>query len=250
MGKQKISGIYKIINIENGKYYIGSAVDIKNRWKTHKRLLKNNKHYNNHLQSAYNKYGNENFLYEVIEETENLIEREQFWLDKLNANDNSFGYNKRIIATSNLGIKLSDSTREKLRISHIGNKQSKETIKKISESQYKKICQFDINGNYLNTFNSLQEAAKFLNKSYTTSITMCLNGKISTAFGYAWCHELDRDNFKIREKNNGKTIEITDNVTGVTYIFKTMKECCDTLKIPVSIFYTKSNKKYVWKIIK
>lgn len=53
----KISGIYKILNIKNGKFYIGSSNNIKVRWSQHKTLLKNNKHENKYLQNAWNKYG-------------------------------------------------------------------------------------------------------------------------------------------------------------------------------------------------
>jgi len=46
------SGIYLIINLENGKRYIGSSKDIYDRLHTHCYNLKNNKGHNAHLQSA------------------------------------------------------------------------------------------------------------------------------------------------------------------------------------------------------
>ena len=49
----KICGIYKITNIVNNKIYVGSAINISNRFKTHKRLLKNNIHFNSHLSGFY-----------------------------------------------------------------------------------------------------------------------------------------------------------------------------------------------------
>ena len=62
-----ISGIYKIINLINGKIYLGSAKNFIRRWTNHKSLLQRNKHDNIHLQRAYNQDGVENFKYEVIE---------------------------------------------------------------------------------------------------------------------------------------------------------------------------------------
>ena len=57
----KISGIYKIVNKVNGKYYVGSSNDVlKTRFYEHKRLLTKNKHFNVKLQNAWNKYGESN----------------------------------------------------------------------------------------------------------------------------------------------------------------------------------------------
>lgn len=96
----------------NGKVYIGSAVDLKNRWNKHRYTLDNNIHRNRHLQNAWDKYGEEYFEFVVIEycEIEVLIEREQFYLDLMKPD-----YNIRLIADSNLGIKLSEETINKLK---------------------------------------------------------------------------------------------------------------------------------------
>jgi group I intron endonuclease len=88
-----ISGIYKIVNTKNDKFYIGSAVDIKKRWDRHKNALKKNKHENIHLQRAYNKYGEDVFICETIEETKDLLLREQHYLDTLKSYDFTIGYN-------------------------------------------------------------------------------------------------------------------------------------------------------------
>jgi len=66
----KLMGVYKIENKENGKVYIGSSNNIYSRFKNHKTLLKNNKHHSNHLQYAWNKYGGNNFIFEILEEVE------------------------------------------------------------------------------------------------------------------------------------------------------------------------------------
>jgi group I intron endonuclease len=89
----RISGIYKIVNIKNDKFYIGSAVDINRRWKCHRRCLKNGNHENIHLQRAYNKYGEESFVYEIVEKTPDILLREQHYLDMLKPWDFTIGYN-------------------------------------------------------------------------------------------------------------------------------------------------------------
>ena len=88
-----ISGIYNIVNTKNGKFYVGSAMDINQRWNRHKNALKKNKHENLHLQRAYNKYGEDAFYCETIEETTDLLLREQHYLDTLKPYDINIGYN-------------------------------------------------------------------------------------------------------------------------------------------------------------
>lgn len=102
------SGIYKIVNINDGKVYIGSAINFTTRWRLHKNYLKLGRHYNKHLQYAYNKYGLELFKFEIIEIIEDLsklLEREQFWIDLSRCCNDKFGYNLNPTAGSNLGRK-------------------------------------------------------------------------------------------------------------------------------------------------
>jgi len=76
-------GIYKIKNLVNDKCYYGSSKNIEKRWRTHKNHLNSGKHHNIPLQRAWNKYGENNFSFEVVEECNEtiLLEREQHYLD-------------------------------------------------------------------------------------------------------------------------------------------------------------------------
>lgn len=78
-----VSGIYKIINTQNGKCYIGSSNNISKRWYEHRRDLGHNVHANKYLQCAWNKYGEKAFRFEILEECspEMRLEREQEYLD-------------------------------------------------------------------------------------------------------------------------------------------------------------------------
>lgn len=88
-----MTGIYKITCLTTNKSYIGQSVSIKRRWATHKRELAKNIHYNTYLQNAYNKYGKENFTYEILElcSKDKLNEREQFYVKLFDSYEN--GYN-------------------------------------------------------------------------------------------------------------------------------------------------------------
>jgi group I intron endonuclease len=76
-------GIYRIKNLKNKKCYYGSSKNIKKRWRTHLNDLKNGKHHNTHLQRSWDKYGEDNFVFELVEECDEtiLLELEQKYLD-------------------------------------------------------------------------------------------------------------------------------------------------------------------------
>lgn len=84
-GIGKISGIYKIINKVNGKYYVGSSNDIVERWRDHRRELHDGVHVNNHLQKSWKKYGRGAFKIIVVERVipirQLLLDSEQRYLD-------------------------------------------------------------------------------------------------------------------------------------------------------------------------
>ena len=76
-------GIYKIINVVNNKFYVGSAVDLKKRKTRHFSELRTGKHNNRHLQSAWGKYGEQAFVFVVVEtltEQDDLLAAENVWL--------------------------------------------------------------------------------------------------------------------------------------------------------------------------
>ncbi len=95
------SGIYVIRNGVNGKMYVGSALDIARRHAKHRYQLRTGKHPSKHLNAAWKKYGEDAFEFATLEECDStvLLEREQFWMDKLHP-----AYNKRLIAENNLGV--------------------------------------------------------------------------------------------------------------------------------------------------
>jgi group I intron endonuclease len=76
-------GIYRIKNLKNKKCYYGSSKNIEKRWRTHLNNLKNGKHHNDHLQRSWDKYGEDNFVFELVEECNEtiLLELEQKYLD-------------------------------------------------------------------------------------------------------------------------------------------------------------------------
>jgi group I intron endonuclease len=92
---QRSAGVYQIRCKSNGKIYIGSAVDLHNRFEQHKRGLRRGSHPNTHLQAAWDKYDEKNFEFTVLEITErsNLLQTEQHWLDKSQSFKRRVGFN-------------------------------------------------------------------------------------------------------------------------------------------------------------
>ena len=83
MKENKIAGVYKITNTITGDFYIGSSKDIKLRWSIHKAPYTIKQHSNVKLYKAMAQYGRDNFTIDIIEETDNLREREQYWIEYL-----------------------------------------------------------------------------------------------------------------------------------------------------------------------
>lgn len=140
------SGVYKILNTVNSKFYIGSSEDMDIRWGQHVNALNRGKHRNRHLQRAWNLYGEISFTNEKIEIVERLKDetieafrlrlvngREQYYLDTLTPWDRNIGYNINKLATSSLGVKRSEETKEKIRQANLGKIQSQEHKDNISK---------------------------------------------------------------------------------------------------------------------
>ena len=95
--------IYRIRNRVNGKFYIGSTINFKNRFYQHRSKVK--RKVNSHLSFAVKKYGRVEFSYELLErvdEREKLTEREQFYIDE---------YIKPLPFQSHYNVRIDDVTR-------------------------------------------------------------------------------------------------------------------------------------------
>jgi hypothetical protein len=108
--------IYRITNMANGKFYIGSAESFARREWQHKYALRRNEHKNPHLQASWNKHGEEMFVFEVVEEIpegEEQLAWEDKWLRECVGKPDC--YNVNTLATApRLGLTLSEESKQQL----------------------------------------------------------------------------------------------------------------------------------------
>lgn len=203
--KEHICGIYCIENLINCKKYIGQSKHIKHRWAIHKWDLSHNKHCNQHLQKAWNRYGKSNFTFYILEECEmaNLDSRELYYISLYNSCDSSFGYNIEIGGGGKKEI--SKETREKISRSaklRVGEKnpfygrhhsiETKRMIGKANSMNWKGKFGFEHNKSMPvycvdlhKTFGSSREAEKETGADHT-SISRCCRNLQKTAGGHTW----------------------------------------------------------------
>lgn len=153
-------GIYKIENLVNHKVYIGKSTHIKQRFQEHFSELNKNKHKNKYLQSSWNKYGVNNFSFEIIEECskELLNEKEKIWIEHYGGANSKQTYNYTFGGDGgnwNDEMKMKASIRQKGKVNNglrnydrtnpeyrkhlskvlLGKKKTKEHAKHISEGR-------------------------------------------------------------------------------------------------------------------
>jgi len=126
-------GIYKIINIITGDFYVGQSLSLRARKSQHFSKLRKNKHSNQHLQNSFNNHGEEKFEFSVI------LYCEEFELtryeDLIKNSNKDHCYNIRDCADSNKGLKHSKETKEKISKAITGQKRSNEARENMRKGQ-------------------------------------------------------------------------------------------------------------------
>jgi len=236
---QNKTGIYKILNLVNNKYYIGSAKNLYVRFHGHLSKLHKNIHDNEHLQRSWNKYGEDNFKFYILEETKSEEYRiiEQKYLDIIK-NDRPNCYNMKFVVEGSDSICMcSPKTRLKISNSKKGtipynkgipmtNKQKK-LISKIR--LYKYGILIDI---YKNTgeFIETKLGIKSVIKKYNISEGMLfgiLNGKRYSGKGYVF--RRSKIPYTQNEIEHIKTINNQRNGISID-VYDTNKNFIETIK--------------------
>lgn len=203
----------------SGKYYIGKTTRTEEiRWKEHSRKAfnPNEPDYTNHLSAAIRKYGAENFSLTVLEENisdELLSEKEKYYIEKYEAQNPEKGYNCKtggesetiysdafILDLWNSGKTIKDiKTENNMNYNNLSRRLyglgiTKEEINHRAYSQNNKkkkaVIQYDLFGNYIQTFNSIADAAREIG-SNTTNISAVYKGRRNSCKNFIFRYKGD-----------------------------------------------------------
>ena len=206
--------IYKITNDINGKSYIGKTeFSIEKRFKEHCSDALKEKNEKRPLYSAMRKYGVEHFHIEQIEETDIPEEREKYWIEfyqtyfsGYNATKGGDGrpfIDRKLVVSTYQELKNINETARKLNISpdsasyilHENNVQIISSQEIAVKKFGKEVDMFDLQDNYLKSFQSLGQAGNYMIENKLTNckfstikyhISEVCRGKRKTAGGFKW----------------------------------------------------------------
>lgn len=212
-----MSFIYRIVNLVNGKCYIGKTDGtIEHRFKAHIQDMNATANINRPLYKAFKKYGIENFVVEQVEECsqKEAPNREKYWIEFFNSyagNKNSNGYN---VTLGGDGVSKYDDEliwKKYLELNNIQQTANyfgcdRRMVRRVinskgiihSAAKVKKIYQLDRETfEKIDEFDSMKDAArKVLQPDKTlegvrNSIKMACKNNACTSLGYRWCYAED-----------------------------------------------------------
>lgn len=142
-----MQGIYSITNTVNNKRYIGMSVDVEKRWIKHRSKLNNNVHHSAKLQNAWNKYGKNAFIFDLLycvddRHTPALAATEKYFIKLYDSHNH--GYNCSDGGESFPNFTVPEETRRKISESEKGKVVSAESRKKMSEANKGKIISEEV----------------------------------------------------------------------------------------------------------
>jgi group I intron endonuclease len=243
-------GIYIITNLINDKVYVGSTI---NKYGIYKRMyehlynLRKGKHINEHLQSAWNLYGEENFNFEILEIVDTLEmvnKREEYFIEYYKSYNREYGYN--ICRYSNTVSGYTHTLNTLIKLS--GRKNNEESKKRQSiaqigkiSSKRVKIIQLSKSDEIIKIWDSMGEVEKELKIGHSKVSLVC-NGIRKSAGGFKWKYFNEshkphiRENRKIIQRNikTNEIIKIWDSIGEASrkldINFMGIKRVCDKVK--------------------
>lgn len=215
-----VAGVYCLINVLNYKKYIGSSVNMRQRYYSHQSALRRQVCCNQYLQNAWNKYGERAFRFYVLEEcplTE-CFQREQTYIDLFDTTNRKVGYNRNPQASGGIctpeakakfsramqakfksgyrsgftGKRHTEESRRRLRLGSVNKgARTPEAIRRVLEASnracYKPVVQLSVSGEFIRQHKSIKAAAVFVGTNRLGIGLVCrgVQNRV-TAGGFRW----------------------------------------------------------------
>lgn len=211
--------IYQILNAANEKRYIGRTTNLKSRKNQHFTALRKGKHHSNHLQYAWNKYGEDSFLFEILEECGDALlpEREAYWINHYQSSSGEYGYNIDKFTDKGEMVR-SESTKEKL--------------SKASSKYGRGYIGYNGNTGVVTKYDTKMEVIKASGKN-------SLGTKFFLAENWFWCETPDYENTLAKfiewtaiERNTSKTVFCFCKVSHeLLHVFESVAQAARSLSL-------------------
>lgn len=197
--------------------------------------------------NAIQKYGWENFEYEVLEtniSADCIDERENYWINFYHSSVDENGYN--LLKPFNTRKTATADTRRRLSEAHSGENCywygkhrpfPKWALEKAIEINNKPVMQFDLDGNYIQTFASRKEAAESVNRD-PTQISECCKTNGRSCAGYQWCDVGDDEKimpYINKHETVGAVAQILNNT--IINVFKNARRAAEETGINATTIY-------------
>ena len=195
-------GIYKIENLINHKIYIGQSIEIEKRWQKHLNAKDNFV-----IHKALQKYGKENFSFQIIEECDllDLDNKEQYWINYYNSLIPS-GYNMIPGGSNGAGF-----------------------------AKGKKVLQYTLDGAFIKEYNSANQASNQTGVCHS-DICKCCRGDTPRAGEYQWKYSGDDKEIKpIKVRTDFSVLQIDKNTDEIIKEFSSLKDASEQTHIAKSI---------------
>lgn len=203
-------GIYMIVNLVNNHKYVGSSVNIKRRLEVHRSKLRHNRHDNPHLQNAWNKYGEDNFVYNILEKCneEDRFTKEQYYVNTIKPEYNIVTDVVQNPPSSAESRKRHSITRKRLMAEGI-----------IAITNNTPVYVYYKDGSFVGYWESIRKAAQDLHMHYSSACN-CIQGKDFQSKGYRFFKEkqdfvepFTKPKVKNHKKQQFKVVDLLTNDT-------------------------------------